>query len=134
MTARKINNPEYSYEFYLICQTTCQNQDSNPCSEVWIWQLSPALKVHCSNHKATETPIKRTLTNFAFQTIEMLQYLPNPQAMCDQRFLSSHLAEINETWHNNNTTPVVDARRTILRFDQKWPPKANLHKWTKSRI
>ena len=54
--------------------------------------------------------------------------------VCDQRFLSSGLAEINETWHNNNTTPVVDARRTILRFDSKWPPGSNLHKCTKSCI
>ena len=27
--------------------------------------------------------------------------------VCDQRFLSFDSAEINETWHNNKTTPVV---------------------------
>ena len=30
--------------------------------------------------------------------------------VCDQGFLSTHLAEINETLHSSNTTPAVDAR------------------------
>ena len=34
-------------------------------------------------------------------------------AMCDKLFLSCLQTEINETLYNSNTTPVVDARKTI---------------------
>ena len=34
-------------------------------------------------------------------------------AMCDKLFLSCLKTEINETLYNSNTTPVVDAHKTI---------------------
>ena len=38
------------------------------------------------------------------------------------------LNEINETWYNSNSTPVVDVDERTLSYNPIWLPKANLHK------
>ena len=45
--------------------------------------------------------------------------------VCDQKFLSFGTIEISKAWYNYKTTPVVDARETVLRINPIWLPQAN---------